>query len=1369
MSAPGILRLCVLLGCLGVAAQAPPVPEALDGWRGWVLDGHEYLACPFRHDSDGAGEDVFVCTWPGELRLTAAAGGGTFEQTWTVLGGDRWVALPGDAEHWPRDVTVDGRPAVVVRRPRGGDGAGAPAVRLSPGEHRVGGRFAWTSRPTTLAVPPRVGLLALELDGERIAVPGREKGELWLGEGEKGDVVADSLDVEVYRLVSDDVPVRLETLFMIDVAGGVREERIAPVLPAGFVPLAVESELAVRFEPGGAMRVQLRPGRWSVALKARAEGVVERIVLPASEGEDAAHLPGREIWSYRSNPRLRATTPAAGRPVDPALVRTPWRELPAFGMEPGDALEVVERGRGTTRTDNDIAVERSLWLDFDGAGFVFSDSIGGTMRHGWRMDMAPPYALQSATERGHDLLVTRSGDGGAGIELRVPELDVRALGRLEGRGEVPASGWRDSLDSLSATLYLPPGQRLAAALGVDAAPQSWFGRWRLLDFFVLLVATVAAARLFGAAAGAVALAGLALSFHEPGAPVWTWLNLLAACGLARVAPEGRLRTAARNYRLASFAVLLVVLVPFAASQVRSAVYPQLAPPPGAAATTMGLFEMLAGERLAVPGSHERTDVPVLMDSIATDVEEMVVTGSYVRRDLPRYDDSARLQTGPGRPDWRFAPHDLAWSGPVDPGRAMRLVVMPAWAVSAVRFLAALSLAAFALLFLFDMLGRQIPRLPLAWLTRNAGAGGTGVMAAAAIGLAGLAAERAAAELPTPALLDELEQRLLAPPPCVPRCAEIVSADVDIDGDEMTIRLEVHALADIALPLPGSLDGWRPARIADGTRTKDAMRDARGVLRIRLAPGLHNLVLNGPMPSSNVVEVPFPARPRVIAARADEWFVAGIDRGRLAAGSLELTRRAAAAGSDGSGSGVAPSALPAFVRVERSFSLQLDWRITTVVHRVAPVAGAINVELPLVAGESVIDAESITVADSGDLVRVAMSPSTNRIDWSSNLPRTEALMLEAAADAPWREVWHFRVASSWRVRFSGLPESGWDDGDHGDGLYRARFDPRPGERLEVAVERPEGVAGETLALDHVRLSTDVGARQRNSTLELDYRSTRAGSQRIGLPPGARLTAVLVDGRAEPLALEDGGDGPPLLSLPVSPGEHATTIFWEEDADVGAVARTPAVSLGAPASNIVLNLAMPESRWLLYAGGPGVGPAILYWSELVALVLAGLALGRVRQTPLRSRHWILVGLGFSTFSWIALGVVAAWLLAHGFAKAGERQASALVHNLRQVGLGLATLAAAAALLTAIPAGLLGSPDMHVVGFESAGRSLGWFADQSVDGLPRGSVWSLPMWTYKALILAWSVWLAYFVVVRCLPWVWQRFASGGLWRPRQAAAQE
>ncbi|HEX9743612.1 MAG TPA: hypothetical protein VGA17_12570, partial [Nitrospiraceae bacterium] len=43
-------------------------------------------------------------------------------------------------------------------------------------------------------------------------------------------------------------------------------------------------------------------------------------------------------------------------------------------------------------------------------------------------------------------------------------------------------------------------------------------------------------------------------------------------------------------------------------------------------------------------------------------------------------------------------------------------------------------------------------------------------------------------------------------------------------------------------------------------------------------------------------------------------------------------------------------------------------------------------------------------------------------------------------------------------------------------------------------------------------------------------------------------------------------------------------------------------------------VPPNRWLLWTGGPGWGPVVLFWQHLLVLALAAWALGRWAPAPL-----------------------------------------------------------------------------------------------------------------------------------------------------------
>ncbi len=1333
----------LILSAASLCAQPVHVPEELEDWRGWVLQGQEFRQCPAYFDRNPDGAADYLCAWPQALELEVDADGGRFVQRWRVSAGEAWLPLPGDTEHWPDQVTANGEPATVVLHD------GVPSVRAFAGNHRLAGRFRWDETPGVLRVPPQSGLVALVVNGERVARPVFDRNGVFLGDRRQPSQTPDSIETSVYRLVMDDVPLRLGTVLRLDVAGTIREETFGPLLPPGYVPLALTSELPVRLEADGRLHAQVRPGTWEITLLARAAGVEPAVVMP--EGRN--NLPAEEIWSYRSNDRLRVTAASGDAPVDPGQADVPpdWAEYPAFRLEPGDTLKIEERSRGLAQVDNDLSLERSMWLDFDGAAYTIRDSVSGRMRRDWRLDMRPPYALASATEYGADLLVTAGdAEGETGVELRQADVNLEATTRSGAFRSLPVTGWDARFSSVVATLFLPPGSKLLAAPGADVVQGSWAGRWQLLDFFLLLLITIAAWRLFGHAAGIVALLALVLSFHELAAPTWLWLNLLLAVALLRVAPVGRLRNFVRAYLGLGALLLLAALVPFIAQQLRIAIYPQLEPqfetmgggmPAQTAPAASPADSMSYGEDSAVLMEMERS-------TKAPAAEEIVVTANKVSStDFPRYAPNATVQTGPGIPGWQWNAAHLRWNGPVDAAQTLKLLVLPRWAVSVLRFAEVALLLLFAAMIAARVSGRRW-RLPggLA-IARSAGV----VLLAACIGIPAIDAR---ADTPSPEILDELEQRLTQAPECAPRCAEIVAAEVSLIGEALSLRLMVHALAEVAVPLPGTPDGWRPdAILVDNATSAEVLRGPDQALWLRVVPGRHAVTLRGASGDSDSLQIAFPAPPRVVDVQVEGWEVAGLRDRRLLSGALQFTR-VAAEGDTSAPERWESSRFPPFAHIARTIEMGLDWTLMTTVAREAPVEGALTLRVPLLPGESVL-AEGLPVSD-GEML-ISMAPGQDSVSWQSRLPRTSPLVLQAAAEAPWKETWRVVAGSIWHVTFEGVPES--LAGETSDGARSAEFHPRAGESLTLSATRPDAVAGGTIAFDSVAVEIAQGERSRDGSLSLAYRSTRGAQHAIRLPADAELVSVELDDRGEALQLEDG-----VLTVPILPGEHVVEVAWRDPRPVGFASGVPAIDLGAPAGNITLDLQVPGSRWLLLAQGPKLGPSVLYWSELAALVLFAFLLARIPWTPLRFRHWLLLGLGFSTFNWMVAALVALWLVVVG-ARDRWRVAGTWWHyNLQQAVVIALTVLALLAIVVSLPLGLLGTPDMHVVGNGSTGQYLTWFADRTELLTPIAWAWSLPMWVYKTLILVWALWLS-LALLAWLPWTWRCFVRDGFFRSRPA----
>lgn len=1409
----------VLLGLASAPpahAQSPAVPPELAGWQDWVLHGQEARRCAWLLPD----VNQRLCAWPSQLAIDADARGARFTQRWTA-DAPTWLPLPGDAERWPEDVTIDGRAAPVVDR-------GGPHVYVARGSWSVAGTFRWGARPESLRIPDAAALVALAVDGREVRFPERAGSMLVLGA--RAQVQArDELRVEVYRLLADEQPAILTTRVRLDVAGEAREVVLPKPLPAGFVPMQLEGELPARLEPDGRLRVQVRPGRFTLELRARAPGVASAVTL----AEAAAPWPAQEVWSFWPVDVLRVAAVEGVPAIDPAQAGVPgdWAKLPAYQLTAGATLQVVERSRGLAAdSGNDLQLRRVLWRDFDRGGWTVVDRIGGRMREDWRLDLAPPYSMQSAQERGESLLVTRAVDrsgrdgapakdeagdsnaadaadgvapgsaaaaarasGPAGVELRSPTVDVRTLARIDAGTAFPATGYTQRFANVSGELRLPPGERLLAVLGADAAPSAWLERWHLLDVFLVLLVAAAAWRVVGLRLAIVALLALVLTYHESGAPTWLWVNLVVALALAAAAPEGRLRTLAEYYRSFAFVIVLVALLPFGATQARLALYPQLeavtygtslnvvqqlersrrgasAPLEDVATAPAADAAAPAGEAPAIEMAEVAPSVEVPAAAPSPEFEapsgrSAVGASNEARRALAkmaprpyaaesRYAPGSVVQAGPGMPTWRYEAHPFSWSGPVEAEQDVRFVVAPRALVSAWRVLGILlsvALLAGCGAYAWARLARV-----RSWLLGPRTASSAVVVAAVAlVGTLGVPQDARAATTPDPQLLDQLRARLLEPPKCAPQCAEITAARVSIAGDRLEVVLDVGALDRVAVPLPAAEPHWAPdALTLNGAAGVGVHRDGAGQRWLAVPAGAHTVRIAGAIAGVDAVKLAFPLVPRVVDVSASGWDAAGVVGRRLVGGAVDFARRRAPAGATAT-SGAEPlrgaGEFPPWVVVERTFRIGLDWTVDTRVVRRAPVAGAFTVRVPLLLGEALVTPGLETVDGA---VVAGFGAGTPEVDWSAALTRTATLELVAPDDPQRTELWLFDVSPIWHASFAGVPAL--QPSRDAEMRWTFEYWPRAGEKLRVAFARPEPVAGGTLAFDAAQVQVVAGQRTSDVRLVLAYRATQGSRHVLKLPAAARVTEVLHDGEPVPVRPDRGE-----LALGLSPGEHSVSIAWEAPEGATFVTTTPTIAVGAPVANVESRLVVPQQRWVLYAWGEGVGPAVLYWGELVVFVVLAWWLGRSGLTPLGVREWLLLGLGLSTFSWLALGIVAAWFVLYRLRERATRELPWSAYNARQIALAVLAVVALGALLAAIPQGLLATPDMRIAQ-PGGGEGLAWFVDRTDGVLPTPSILSVPLWWYKAAMLAWALWLS-FALTRWVKWTWSVYSRDGLWRDR------
>ncbi len=1315
-------------------AEGLRVPAPLQPWETWATWNDEALLHSPTLFSNASAPLTF---WPSELVLSADDQGLTFRQNVTVYS-PSWVSLPQSVKLWPTTVTSSARSLAVLSREN------VPSVFLLPGTHEITGHLAWNAMPQYISIPQETGIIRLEINGQAIPAPLWDaSGRLWLKRDAAPEEATgpDSLTVNFYAILEDNIPLWFHANIELVVSGASREADLGTIVPQGWSVSSVNCPLPVAVDEAGHTRVQVRAGRWSLHVSAfMNRNIHEMRFAPEAQPASASMLLG-----FRANPTLRLAEILGASQVDVTMTTFPddWRNLPVYQWNTATPLEIKERLRGTgEQTPEGLQITRALWLDENGGGLTFRDTIQGQRQKIWRLDIAPEQELGSVSSDHIGQLITRNPATGApGVEIRSRDISLVATGRIPETTKLSASGWQTDANSLSSTLNLPSGWRLFALFGADWTKGDWLTSWSLLDIFLVLIFILAIYRMAGWSAALIAAIALILSFREPNAPQLWWLALLAPIAILRVVPAGRLRAVVNVWKWATVTAFIFVIVPFLAAQIQQAIYPQL----------------------DIRQKETRVDIPlseasVLMDESATVAaappqRTRAKTAGTGSRQAPQpnkavesaqnqnllYDAKARIQTGPGIPNRLGQQIRFGWNGPVSESQQIRLILIPAVAE---RLLSLLRVATIIMLIL-TMLGMRRLRTPSLH--------GPATLLLSLF----LMAPTSRAEFPDHATLTTLRERLLEKDlPAL--TADIPQATLTITNNLLVIESQIHTATFAAVPLPGRFPTWSPVSVTVDGKPATALRRSDNYLWVALSPGVHAIKTQGLLGDAAQWEWTFLLKPHHVQINAPGWSIGGVDSNGAPDDQVFFSRQQNSVATHDVEVGYDRQNFDTLAVVERQIELGLVWQVRTTVRRLTPLGKAIALRIPLLAGEKMLSSNIPIIAGAAD---VRFRANDAQITWESELTHSDRIALHSRSDDTWVEQWSLLASPIWNIKLEGVPPLLQEGTPQLTPLWR----PWPGESANIAISRLSPVPGPTITIHRVQHDVALGDRQLLSTLNLDLTSSLGEDFLVSLPVNAQINALRISGKSIPPRLENGR-----LTIPLHPGKQGILIEWRTPQTLTSRSSVDALALPLESANVETSLTVPPNRWVLWASGPQQGPAVRFWSILAVSLLAALFLGRLKFSPLRTFTWVLLGLGLTQISLPeALGVIAwLFLLLVWRRHSSFQKLQPFFYNLVQIFLILATVVALGFLIHAVGAGLLGSPEMFITGNGSTSERLQWYLARSGRELPQPSIYSVSIWWYRLAMLAWALWLA----VATLRWLvagWSAFTTGGVFHSMRRQA--
>ena len=1334
----GLLFLIGLMTLWCALLANAQTPGSLINWQSWIQTKHPELNCPWLIST----ESRRTCEWPGRLQINLDKQGAKFKyhvDTFRTLS----VPLPGDANHWPQQITLQGQSVTLI------DKKGEPYIHLEPGHHTITGRFNWSRRPAAIKIPKRIALVTLMEQQQSYPVNIRN-GALVLSKVSSGQTTTkgETASVKVYRKLTDDIPIILETRIELSISGRPRELTLGRVLQATESVTELQSPLPARIERDGSLRIQVKPGRHRVIVKTRFPLNADKFSMHAQ----TPHWPGVEYWSFVSNLNLRRVKLSGAETIDTSQVDIPveWKGLPTYQMTADTPLSIstIERG-DQAPLKNRLQVSRNLWLDFEGTGYTSLDEITGEMHQQWRLNASEDTSIGRAKVGEKSVLITQD-KGEHGIEIRSPNIDLNAITRIESPTRFSAVGWQSDADHYQSVIHLPPGWRILNLAGVDNVSGSWLKNWDLWDIFLVLILVFVSYKLVHPSAALLVGIMLLISYHERNNPLALWPLLLACAGLLQVV-SGQFRKWVAGFTALLTILLILVTLNFSIQQFRLAIYPMLE------RHAVGEYSLERQRYLDSVGSLKSMSQATISEQEVKKLSPTLhqahpLSGSSQAIDLYQLDNHDRIQTGPGQPGWTWDQIRIASTGPISAEQQIRIMYSPPWITRLWRVLSVLLVAGYAAMLLQRLLALYRASGNLSENVRSTTGTQTILILPLLFSLSTISSEEVHAnEYPPEYLLQELESRMIQTPNCAPNCTAFIEGHLIATKSQLAMEITVDAAVRQAIMIPGGKGGWSPSSVqVQGTNAP--MQSINNQRWILVEPGRNKLKLSGDL-SGDTVEVHFPIAIHNLSWHSNDWDVEGLVDQRVQSGTLHLFARMSTASHIENS--LIPDPIRPFVVVERQLFFEERWRLLTTVKRIAPKMGAISVDVPTLLNERVLSSKFQV---QKGVVKAQLNNKEHSVYWESELTPTDKLTLTAATQENFVETWVVVPSSLWRLSYDGIPAIKQQSAA---ARLQPMWKPWPGETLNITISRPRGIKGATQTVERAHLVYTPGNHLHHSRLELEIRASRGSDFDIQLPPDAEVTSLTLNHKALNVPSNE------LVKVPLIPGVQTVILEFQEHKSLQWRSTTPSIQLGSSAANITLTYQLPRNRWPLYLSGPSLGPAMLYWGILTVILISACLLPIIAHksgllVPVSVWDWLLLGIGLSTVNSYGVFFVALFFFAMAWRKqfANPERFNATQWNGLQTMLVALTLVAILIVLSGIQTGLLASPSMSVVGNNSSSHLYHYYHDRVVDEpLPTATIINVPITVYRVVMLFWSLW----IVTRLMkwgPWWWTAFSEKHLW---------
>ena len=1086
------------------------------------------------------------CLWYGSLSLNLKTDEGNF----TITGhadAIQPMQLPGGLGLWPVNVQINQHHVPVIDR------NGVPTIEVPASDFTVQGTIVWQDIPKTLPIPSQYGTISLTNNGvtteTQVERTNAQQTHLVLTDQ---PIETQHSELTVSRLWTDAGIPTLTTHIQIQQSGNAVKRNLGQMTTDNSTLLSLHSELSHWVDEEQSLWVYAPVGTHTIEYTVALSSNDTTIGIP----ETPTQWPTIEYWAINSNIQLRQVHMNGLVPTTAqnSLLYEPWQEHPTYlyDIEKTVSFDVLLRGNPRPQPPK-LTLTRTLWPKLTTTGFWIEDHIQGTMTT--NQELTPPVSLQVQSiqqdEQGQSIVTHQNGS--VSIPIRSPNLSIRLSADTTDQ-QPTFEPWNVPFDSVQLELRTPTG-------------------WRLVywDGFI-----------------------------------WSTLwGILINIGLSLLCW--------RHRQLSTLNGLLLTI--------GSSLGGLIAP---VATISWNLIHWILGKRMqaslfiltvgwALLALQESQEVPFWQDKPHTQYdyepeESFSRVAKVIRspqKDLYTQQFAQPVQLGVGLPTWQGKQTVRRWNNGQPTAEAMTIWMLTP---DTQRWLAIVA----GLLLTF-----------LGWRRANAQTMNNTIMKTLLlVGIAGTLLEtNAMADTPvqedsskttdTTLPAPEITNLLLNhhhPDRCQSDCLSIGLANLTIDEakQEVHLWLEVHAIEDSILTLPGPTDQWSITEVQiEGNSTSAIRTSSTGYVEVLIPTGVSSVDIVGPL--QNNLQLDWPIHPHRLDTNTGSWSVQGIQDNGMINGQIQLLNNQAFTSIQ----------QQSLVTWTQRLDLQQQWVIHNTLKR-NDTEHALTVPLTLLDGEKILSAH---LRQQNDQWLAQFPTGVDTIQWTSQLPISQTLTLENPeyTETVMTREWQVQCGNHLHCTFEGLAPT------VDTNTQKSVWIPYPNEALTISIEELQPQQGVTTQINDVQIHHNLQPQSTVTTLSFTVQSSTQEPVSIHTPPNVTITSLQVNGEPYPFT----GESP--LTVLSGIGEDTITVDWRSN-DISHQRNLASPTFDIPTSNVNITVSHHKDLAVLWASSGWNNAQPPWLASIGLLLLMALALARHPTSTKTFIHWLLIlcGLTFTGFA-------------------------------------------------------------------------------------------------------------------------------------------